>query len=217
MHTSKFTRFTISASKVLSALFSPLLIPTYCMTTAMWITPLVNVAERVRFISTVVVLGLTALVPLVALLTMIRSGVVSDLDVSQRKQRFRPMLAILSCYILTVAYICWVNAPWWLIMYFVSGCITTIVVGLITLKWKVSGHAAGLGNMIGMLSALCVQGLTNVQIVPWIMVAIIIAGLVGSARVILHKHTPLQVFVGVVLSAVITILIMGIHVPYIQV
>jgi membrane-associated phospholipid phosphatase len=45
------------------------------------------------------------------------------------------------------------------------------------------------------------------------MVAIIIAGLVGSARIILHKHTPLQVIAGVVLSAVVTVLIMGIHTP----
>jgi membrane-associated phospholipid phosphatase len=48
------------------------------------------------------------------------------------------------------------------------------------------------------------------------MVAIVIAGLVGSARVILHKHTPLQVIAGVVISAVITILIMGIHAPFIK-
>jgi membrane-associated phospholipid phosphatase len=70
--------------------------------------------------------------------------------------------------------------------------------------------------MIGMLTAVCIQGLTNIAIVPWIMVAIVIAGLVGSARVILHKHTPLQVIAGVVISAVITILIMGIHAPFIK-
>jgi membrane-associated phospholipid phosphatase len=216
MHTSKLTRFTIRFAKILSAFFSPLLIPTYSMTTAMWITPLVNVDERVRFITTVVVMGLTALIPVVILLALIRTGKVKDLDVSDRKQRLQPMLAILTCYLLTVAYIFWVNAPWWLLMYFISGCITTIVVGLITLKWKISGHGAGLGNMIGMLTALCIQGLTNIAIVPWIMVAIVIAGLVGSARVILHKHTPLQVIAGVVISAVITILIMGIHAPFIK-
>jgi membrane-associated phospholipid phosphatase len=216
MHTSKLTRFTINAAKVLSAVFSPLLIPTYCMTTAMWITPLVNVDERVRFITTLVVLGLTALVPVVMLLAMIRSGLVKDLDVSVRRERFRPMLMILCCYIVAMAYIWWVNAPWWLLMYFASGCVTTFVVGLLTLRWKVSGHGAGLGNMIGLLTALCIHGLTNIAIVPWIMVGIIIAGLVGSARVILHKHTPAQFIVGVVISAVITILIMGIHAPFVQ-
>ena len=213
MHTSKLTRATLKTAKILSAIFSPLLIPTYCMATAMWITPLVNVAESVRFITTVVVLGLTALAPLVALLTMIHSGYVKDLDVSNRKERMRPMLVILTCYLIALAYIGWVNAPWWLLMYFFSGCVTTGVVGLITLKWKISGHAAGLGNMIGMLTALCIQGLTNIAIVPWIMVAIVIAGIVGTARVVLHKHTPLQVFAGAVLSALITIFIMSIHAP----
>ncbi len=213
MHTSKFTRFTINAAKVLSAVFSPLLIPTYSMTTAMWITPLVNVDERVRFITTVVVLGLTALVPVVALLTMMRSGYVKDLDVSVREERFRPMLMILGCYLLSVAYIWWVNAPWWLLMYFVSGCVTTLVVGLITLRWKISGHGAGLGNMIGMLTSLCVLSLTNIPILPWIMVAVVIAGMVGSARVILHKHTPVQYIAGVLISGLITYLIMNIHAP----
>jgi membrane-associated phospholipid phosphatase len=213
MQTSSLTRFTLRAAKVFSAFFSPLLIPTYCMTTAMWITPLVYVEERVRFVTTVVVLGLTALLPVVALLAMINSGRVKDLDVSNRKERFRPMLMILTCYLCTTIYIVWVHAPWWLIMYFISGCITTVVMGLITLKWKISGHSAGLGNMIGFLTGLCVQGLTLVQIVPWIMVAIIIAGIVGSARIILHKHTPLQVIAGVVISAVITVLMMSIHAP----
>ncbi len=213
MHTSTLPRVAIKTSKWLSAFFSPLLIPTYCMTTAMWITPLVFVAERVRFVTTFVVLGLTALLPVVALLAMMHSGKIKDLDISDRKERLRPMLMILSCYIITLAYAFFVHAPWWLIMYFASGCITTFLVGLITLKWKISGHGAGLGNMIGFLTALCVQGLTLVPIVPWIMVAIIIAGLVGSARIILHKHTPLQVIAGVVLSAVVTVLIMGIHAP----
>jgi membrane-associated phospholipid phosphatase len=215
MKASALTRFTLRAAKVFSALFSPLLIPTYATTTAMWVTPLLLVNERVRFVTTVVVLGLTALLPLVGLLAMIHSGKVSDLDVSKRQERMRPMLLILSCYIVALAYLFWVNAPWWLLMYFASGILTTIVVGIITLKWKISGHGAGLGNLIGFLTALCVHGISLIQIVPWIMVAIIIAGIVGSARVILHKHTPLQVIAGVVLSAVITILIMGIHSPFI--
>lgn len=197
-------------------MFSPLLIPTYAVTTAMWITPLLLVDERVRFITTVVVLGLTALLPLVGLLAMIHSGKVSDLDISKRRERLRPMLMILTCYVLAFGYLLWVSAPWWLLMYFASGILTTIVVGIITLKWKISGHGAGLGNLIGFLSALCVHGISLIQIVPWIMVAIVIAGMVGSARVILHKHTPLQVIAGVVLSAIITILIMGIRSPFLM-
>lgn len=214
MQTSSLTRFTIKAAKVLSAIFSPLLIPTYCMTIAMWITPLILVSERVRFVTTVVVLGLTAIIPVVALLTMIHHGKVKDLDVSNRKERVRPVLMILTCYMLTLAYVFWVHAPWWLIMYFFSGCVTAFLMGLITLKWKISGHGAGIGNLIGFLTALCVHGLTLIPIVPWIMVAIVVAGLLGSARIILHKHTPLQVIAGVVISAVITIFIMGIHSPF---
>lgn len=177
----------------------------------MWITQLYYVPEKTRFVATLVVLALTAIFPVLFIYTLMRAGKVKDLDISDRRERMLPLIMTLVCYALAAGYMYIVHAPWWLVMYFVSGCVTVIVAFVISLYWKISVHGAGMGNMIGFLTALAVNDVTTVNIMPWICGLIILTGMVGSARIILSKHTLWQVYCGIVLSAVITYFGMTLH------
>ena len=198
----------VKASQILSTVFSPIIIPTYCTMIAMWVTPLSILPESIRFIATLVVFGLTALLPTLIIVLLMRMGKVSNLDISNRRQRLLPLMLVLVCYVFCAWYMHHSHAFWWLVMYYVSGCVTNIVVAIISLKWKISAHGAGMGNMAGMLAALMAGGYSLVNMLPWLCTAIILAGVVGSARVILHRHTVAQVVAGILVSMVITAMLM---------
>ena len=107
-------------------------------------------------------------------------------------------------------YIRAIHAPAWLVLYFISGIVSVIVLGLITVlvKWKISMHGAGAGNLIGMFVAMQRLGVAEHSMLGLITAAILVAGMVGSARIVLRKHTLTQVFAGTTVSALITYFMM---------
>lgn len=194
----------VKGARVVSTIFSPLFIPTYCTVMAMWLTPLNLVSEHTRFLATAVVLALTCVFPTMIIFSMLKLGKVSDMDISNRRQRLVPLLLTLVCYALATLYMWRVLAPLWLVLYFMSGCVTALAVALISLRWKISAHGAGMGNMLGMVIAFMEGSYAVYNMLPWLCVIILLCGVVCSARVTLHRHTLGQVYAGTVLSAFIT-------------
>jgi membrane-associated phospholipid phosphatase len=195
----------------ISGVFSPLLIPTYCMTLAMWVTILNHVPEKSRLIATFVVLFITALIPLGIIIGLMRAGRVSDLDITNHRQRLLPVFAISLCYVFASIYVWRLKAPVWLVMFFFSGFVTAIITAFISVKWKISGHTGGMGVLVGLMARLMADGLTDFNFLPWISVAVLLAGVVGCARIILDRHTVAQVYAGFLLGLLSTWIIMGIH------
>jgi membrane-associated phospholipid phosphatase len=78
---------------------------------------------------------------------------------------------------------------------FLLGISILVVLSLIiTLRWKISGHASALGGLLGVLLGLNFSYGMNFL---WVIIAVVIvSGLVGTSRVYLHKHTPSQVYAG---------------------
>lgn len=191
--------------------FSPLFIPIYGYIVALTMTPLHYIVASTKFVTFAVVTAFTAVIPLFVLYIMKVTGRISDIDISNRRQRTLPMILMFVCYILATLYIYAVHAPAWLVMYFCSGIVTAFILGIVTVvfKWKISMHGAGTGNLIGMFVALQKLGVADHNMLWLISLAILVSGMVGSARIILNKHTLTQVFCGTAASAVITYLMMA--------
>ena len=200
-------------ARYISAIFSPLLIPTYAVAVAMWITPLNTTPENVRFIACMLVLFITGGIPMAMLLTLLRLGRITDVDISDRRQRTLPTVLISLCYVAAGLYVWRISAPWWMIMFFAAAFVVAMICLVISRWWKISGHATAIGGVLGMVVWLVVSGLTDIDPMPWITGMVIVAGIVGTARVILGAHDTLQVLAGWVLGAIVTYLILGIPAP----
>jgi len=70
-----------------------------------------------------------------------------------------------------------------------------------------------IGGVLGMVIWLVLSGLTDIDPMPWVTGMVIVAGIVGTARVILGAHDTLQVLAGWVLGALATYLMLGIPAP----
>ena len=82
----------------------------------------------------------------------------------------------------------------------VGSALTVLVIALINLKWKISAHMAGIGGLIGLVYQIHVQDLSAFDLFWVLCLIIILAGVLGSARLALNRHNTLQVMAGVVVG-----------------
>ena len=76
---------------------------------------------------------------------------------------------------------------------------------LISMKWKISNHMAGIGGLIGAVIALSFRmGINSSMLLCGL---IILAGILGTARLILKKHSQLQIYAGFFLGFMVNYLI----------
>ncbi|NVK65671.1 MAG: phosphatase PAP2 family protein [Flavobacteriales bacterium] len=138
-------------------------------------------------------------VPGLSLLYLRSIGVVSTIEVDNRRERSIPILVMFaSCLGLYLLHIFMIPAeieiPKFIFSYPLAGAIVTVIFFFQTLWKKVSLHAGGMGIMSGFIIAYVAE-MQSFEM--WIVVfAIITSGLVMSARVYLEKHTLLEVVIG---------------------
>jgi hypothetical protein len=189
-------------AQIISDVFSPLLLPTYSMILILAITPLSVLPLRTRLLSVLAIAFITAFIPTATIFTLIRMGRVSDNSISDRRQRTLPLIVVTLCYLASASYMLYVHAPEWLILFFVSAAVSSVLALIITHWWKISAHAISIGGIAGMLGWLTFNSVSNnITAMVWLSIAIVLGGLIGSARIILNRHTTAQVFTGLILGA----------------
>ena len=82
----------------------------------------------------------------------------------------------------------------------VGSALTVVVMSLINLKWKISAHTAGIGGVIALIYQIHVLGLSALDLFWLLCLTIIVAGLIGTARLVLKQHDIWQVLAGAVVG-----------------
>jgi membrane-associated phospholipid phosphatase len=185
-------------ARVTSIVFHPLLIPTIgfllLFNSAFYFAILPWSVKK--FILLVVFLSTCALPALsIGLLALSPRF---DLNMEKNTDRVIPL--ILSSMYYYVGYLILIRLPVFQIYNLILIASILIQIGLlvISLKWKISAHSAAIGGLVGGFLGLSFRLQEN----PVMMLAflILIAGVVGSSRLILGKHTGLQVYAGFLLG-----------------
>ncbi len=189
-------RFIDNVSHVLSWVLVPLLMPLYAMLVAFHISVLQFATTQTKWSFCIIIFCITAVVPMLLIFMLKKMGVVEDLGLNGRKERLVPYIIS----ILTLAASGWFmlakGAPLWAGMFFFGGALAGIVNMIVNLWWKISAHAAAAAGVVALLVCISREGIPHPHIEIWVASAIGIAGLLGSARVWLGRHTVLQVLAG---------------------
>lgn len=183
-------------ASIISALFSPLFIPTYGVLLSLFTTTLYYVGTSAKWHVILTTLATTAMIPLIAIFVLTKLGRVTDAGLNERRERTIPYLLTLACYLGCAGYLVTVHSPMWLTMFIVGGAVALIIAMVVNFWWKISAHAAGMGGLVALLIHIMARSL-NVWEVQWIvMAAIIVAGAVMTSRLILRRHTLGQLAAG---------------------
>lgn len=86
-------------------------------------------------------------------------------------------------------------------LFLIASVLVQIVLLVISLKWKISAHSAAIGGLIGGIIGLSFRLQENPVLV--LSLLILAAGLIGTSRLILLKHTSSQVYSGFLLGFLI--------------
>lgn len=199
-------------ARYVSAFFSPLLIPTYCVALAMWLTPLSHLSEHTRLMATLAILGMTAVIPTACMATLMRLGRRTSDRVARpaydESHRLAPALLFVVCQGIGAYYLYSLYAPNWLTMILVAGATTTLVLVGLNFFSSPSAHAAGMGTLCAIALYLGRKGLSEVQMTPWVIAFVLLSGVVCSARLALRRHTIAQMGWGYAVGLVVTFVMM---------
>lgn len=198
-------RYTVNkliadAANLLSTVLSPLMMPTYGVFLVMWASVLCLLPYGTRVSVLLVCMGITCILPLIFLSVLRHFKLVKDLHVEIREQRFIPYLFTALCYAVAAYYLYYCHSPQWFTMFMVGSALTVLLMALINLKWKISAHMAGIGGVIALIYQIHVQGLSAFDLFWLLCFIIILAGLLGSARLVRKRHDMWQVLVGVIVG-----------------
>ena len=186
------TMHKISASKFASLVFPAQVTPAYFFVLLLLAYRLENQAMGL-----VVALLFSVAIPTVVLLYFVKIKRI-DLFISDRRKRHWPFIITILSYAIGFFALLAIHSPFIVSALMLSYVINTAIAALINLFEKVSIHVWAIS---GPAVALFYQyGL------PAFIAAIIVATLVGIARIRLKAHTPLQVLLALLVSVPLTFL-----------
>lgn len=189
-------RVITGAAHLLSWVLSPVLMPTYAIIMVLCLSMLSFAPMHSRLIIIAIVFGMTALLPCLAILVLMKYGDVHDAALTRRTDRFIPYvvtgLALLGCGF----YLSTTGLPGWVSLFYIGAALAIAVNLVVNFRWKISAHGAGIGGFIAMIMIMNRYGLPHYNLWIWCVGAVIAAGLLGTARVWLGRHTPMQTIMG---------------------
>lgn len=189
----------------LSVVFHPLIITTYLFALLFLTAPdLVGVSalELPAIGSLLLLIFLnTFIAPAVIIYYFHRFGLVSSLHVDNLRERRLPYLVTIIIYGFATYLFGWQLQPIGelapQISIILAGVTLSLVfVAIISLFWKVSAHATGIGGALGMIAAFLMRFDESSLFIP-LLLAIVTGGFLASARLYLNAHTPAQILAGV--------------------
>mgnify|MGYP006928561096 CR=1 FL=1 len=205
----KYGRILVGLSRFASAMLSPLLMPTYGVLIALWCSYLSAYDTGLRVAILLVVLGITCVLPMFGIATLFHFKMITDKSLTERKERFLPYIFALVCHVAAAYYLYTrVHAPMWVVMFCLGGALAVLVSAVVNQWWKISAHMAGIAGIVALIYNMHVL-ITEAFNLLWVMiVAVMICGVLGSARIILGRHTLGQVIAGAINGFVCVSLLM---------
>lgn len=195
-----------TAAHGISYVLHPFLLPVYVSTllllsqsTMHILTPL----QRWFFIGSVAIN--TIVIPGLFIWLLRLTGILRNLSLTTQRERIYPLIVVAICYIFSITLVAKLSLAF-LLRKFLSAALACVIMALaVTPIWKISLHMIGMGGVTAMLLLLNITGYAG-MFTP-LCIAIMLSGMLASARLWLGYHTPAQVaagyFGGMLLSAAV--------------
>lgn len=148
--------------------------------------------EAKRFILLVVLFS-TGILPMLTV-AVLALNPRFDINMQNSRDRIIPLLFSSAFYYLGYMLLNKMKAFPVFKIFMIASVLVIVVLLIISFKWKISSHMAALGALAGTFFALSFRSGVN-PIGPIILV-VLVSGIVGSARLILQKHSLAQITAG---------------------
>jgi hypothetical protein len=180
-------------AKIITWVFNPLIMPTLGILLMLYSDSYLALMpfEGKRLVL-IMVFACTFLIPMSFIPVLYYMKLISSFEM-ELTERVLPLFATAIVYFLTFFFlrklpIPFINA----FMLATAGCV--LLNAIISLFWKISSHLIGIGGVVGLVATLYIKFQADVFL--FLVGTVIVAGLLGFARLQLQKHTPAQIYIG---------------------
>lgn len=182
------------AAKIVSAIFNPFIVP-FIAFLILFLFSYLNMLPLVyRLIVLGVVYAFTILLPTLAIFFFRKINGWGISVFMDRRKRYVPYLLTIMCYVACLVMMMKMNLPRYMSGIILATLLAMIICICLNFKWKVSEHMTAMGGVVGGLIAF--SFLFNYNPLFWLSVFILVAGGLGSARIMLRHHTLVEVLTG---------------------
>ena len=186
----------VKLAKFLSIILHPVLMPGYALFYLLnfnsYFKTMTSMYEKSALYS--IILLNTLVLPMLISYILVRRGLIHSFEMAKREERVIPYIS--NAILMVVAYYMMRKLMLPKIFYLmILGASAAVVFAvIINLKWKISIHMIGIGAFVGTFFGLSTFMMVDLRF-P-ILLTLLIAGLLGSARLTLGAHTSMQIYAG---------------------
>lgn len=196
----------IRVARMVSAIFTPFSIPFLAFLILFLFSYLSIMPIQYKLIVLGIVYCFTIMIPVLAIFIFKKINGFSAQELGERKKRYVPFFLTITSYVFCLLMMNRLNIPWYMSGIILAALIMMVICIVVNLKWKLSEHMAGAGAVIGGLVAF--SALFGYNPVWWLCLFILVAGVLGTARIILGHHTLCEVMGGFAVGFICSLMVL---------
>lgn len=196
----------ILGARVLSAVFNPFYLPTVGLIVLFTLSYLSLLPLSYKMVVLGLVYIFTVLTPTLLISLYRHHQRWTLIELGQRERRMVPYVISILCYFVCVYIMESMHIPHFMSSILVVALMIQILCSIVNVWWKISTHTAAIGGMAGAIAAFSIVFAYNP--VFWLCVVFIVAGMLGTCRMILRQHSLSQVVVGFLLGSIVGFMVL---------
>ena len=194
----------ILAARVISMVFTPFYLPTLGLVALFIFSYMSQMPWSYKFQLLTMVYLLTVVIPTVLIHFYRRHHGWSLIDLGQKERRAVPYVISILCYFLCIYLMEFLHIPHFMMTIVTAALFIQITCAMINVWWKISTHTAAIGGVAGALFVFA--EFFGFNPIWWLSLTLILAGILGTSRMILRQHSLAQVVAGFLVGVVCAII-----------
>ena len=190
----KYQKEIILSARIVSMLFTPFYLPLVGMATLFTFSYLSMFPWIYKIQTLLLVYLFTILLPTLLIHLYRRYQGWNLIELGHRERRMVPYIISIICYFTCIYVMERLHMPHFMSSIVVAALMVQIICALINIWWKISTHTAAIGGVGGALFSFAYY--LGFNPVWWLCIVFLMAGVLGSCRMILRQHSLAQVVVG---------------------
>ena len=184
----------ILMARVLSMVFTPFYLPIIGLVVLFFFSYLSMFPWSYKFHVLLMTYLFTILMPTVLIHLYRRYQGWNLIELGQRERRMVPYVISILCYFTCIYVMERLHMPHFMGSIIIAALLVQIVCAITNIWWKISTHTAAIGGVGGALFAFAEY--LGFNPVWWLCLVFLVAGLLGTSRMILRQHNLAQVVTG---------------------
>lgn len=197
-------------AQFISVVFHPVLMPTYALLFLFRPNSFFSytVPDLSRLALYTIIILNTLLFPVLVSYMLIRRGWIKSFEMEKREERLFPFIANFLLMLVASFMIYKLRLPRVFYLLTLGAAASVLVAVFVNFKWKISIHMIGIGGLVGTFFGLSTFLLVDLRI-P-IIFSLLVAGVIGTARISLGVHNPSQIYSGFIVGFICEYILLSI-------